>query len=161
MMDGQIHAFFTGQSTHFIEALADRLPLFFCVNRFIGTEDRHIQFALDGVALFGRTDDLRAEIIQFIAVGDKVLNGHFVGFTRQQGREPCIADLQTAHIQLVFQYFRILRVFVTDFRTLETCQRHFADTLFKCVFSTQIGHIIVCPADRGNTQLYFVRIKHY
>ena len=93
-------------------------------------------------------------------MGDEVLNGHLIGLGGEQGGEPGVADLQTAHVQLVLEDGHVLGILVAYLAALEASQSHFAHALLEGVLSAQVGQVVVGPADGGDSKLNLVGIQH-
>ena len=83
---------------------------------------------------------------------DEFINGFFPLAVGEKGAEPGVADLNAADIQHRLENRRVARIFAADFATGKTGQRHFADDLLEGVFAAELRHIIVSPADWGDSQ---------
>lgn len=61
-------------------------------------------------------------------------------------------------VQHVLEDGLVLRVLVAYFAAVETSELHLRDALLEGVLVAEIPHIIIGPADRADTQSYFLRI---
>lgn len=83
---------------------------------------------------------------------DEFINGFFPLAVGEKGAEPGVADLNAADIQHRLENRRVARIFAADFAAGKAGQRHFADDLLEGVFAAELRHIIVSPADWGDSQ---------
>ena len=157
VVHGKVHALGPGVSAHLVKAPRHRLPLLFGVHRLF-VQNGFVQATLNGIALLGSADHLGTQGVQLVAVLLKGGDGLLIRLGSQVRREPSVANLQPANVQIRLEHRRIGRVFVADLRAGETGQRHLADALLKGIFCAQVGHIVIGPADGGNGQFYFFRV---
>ena len=141
-----------------VKTVAEELPLV-VVHDILCFENGLIR-TLNGVALLGDTDYLRAHLFKESDVLYKVGFDLLVGLCEQEGGEPCVAYLHTSEVERFFENGGILGVFVAHFTACEACESHFGNALFEGIFRTEIGHIVICPCNGGDSEFYFVFVEH-
>lgn len=87
---------------------------------------------------------------------NEFINGFFPLAVSKKGAEPGVANLNAADIQHRLENRRIAWIFAADFAAGKTRQRHFADDLLKSILAAQLRHIVVSPANRGDSQFYVI-----
>ena len=90
---------------------------------------------------------------------DEVFFDLFIRLSKQKGAEPRGSNAHAAQIESFFENVGIFGVFSADFAAGEARQRHFADALLKSIFLAEVGHIIVSPSNRRDTQFNFSHLK--
>jgi hypothetical protein len=94
--------------------------------------------------------------MQEIHVVNEFINGLFPLAVSKKGAEPGVANLNAADIQHRLENRRIAWIFAADFAAGKARQRHFADDLLESIFAAQLRHIVVSPANRGDSQFYVI-----
>ena len=152
VMECKSHIHFLSNLTQFAEACGQSLPLI-VVHDIFAFQDG-LGLALDAVALLGSADDAGAYIVQEITLFDKLFLDFLIGLCKQEGGEPLVADDHVTKVKSFLQLIFICRIVAADFASLEACKCHLTDGLLEGVLRAKLRHIIVCPADRSDTQFY-------
>ena len=148
---------YIAQSVH---SLGKLIP-FRVVHHVFCVEYGGIHLSLYAKALLGRAYSFCAHCFQKFTLRDKVLFDFSHRLGEHERRKPLICYLKTSHIESFFEHCGILGILVAYFATLEACKCHFAHALFKGVFTAQIGHIVVGPRYRRDTQFDFVLVHNF
>ena len=151
VMQTDLHPLLRRQAAEGVIAFRHPLPLFVAEARLRIAEDRFIQ-PLYAAALLGAANHFRPHRMKEVHVIDEFINGFFPLAVGEKGAEPGVADLNAANIQHRLENRRIARIFAADFAAGKAGQRHFADDLLEGVFAAELRHIIVSPADWGDSQ---------
>ena len=141
-----------GDLTETVEALGDLVPLFGGELR-LAVEDRNVHHSLDGVALLAQVDVVGAQGVHVVAEGDEVLLDLFQRLGGEVGAEPRGGDADAAQFELVLEDLRVLRVLVADLGAFEAGQSSLAEDLLILGLTTQLGKVVVGPADRGDAHV--------
>ena len=147
-----------GQLAQLVQAGGEAIPLLVGQNALLVVQNRGVQLALDRTGLLGYVDCGSANVGQVIQLLDELSLYLFVRLVNQERGEPLGSDGQVACVQHVLEDSLVLRILVTYFAAVETSELHLRDALLEGVLVAEIPHIIIGPADRADTQSYFLRI---
>ena len=160
VMEAELEATLHGRLAQGVQALAEALPLPIVHDVLVvAGQDGGVHLALDGVALLGHVDAVRAYGGEEIKLPVEVRQILLERLGQQEGREPAAGDPHASEIQLPLQFLGVLGVLVADLAAGEPRQGHLADGLAEGVLRAQLGHVVVAPADGRDAQLHFLRVK--
>ena len=157
MMECKSHIHFLSNLTQFAEAGGQSLPLV-VVHDIFAFQDGLI-LTLDAVALLGSADNASADIVQEITLFDELFLNFLIGLCKQEGGEPLVADDHITKVKSFLQLILVCRIVAADFASLEACKSHLTDGLLEGIFRAKLRHVIVCPADRSDSQFYQIFIQ--
>ena len=147
-----------GQLAQLVQAGGEAIPLLVGQNALLVVENRGVELALDGAGLLRNVDSGSANVGQVLELLDELSLNLFVRLVNQERGEPLGSDGHVANVQHVLEDGLVFRVLVADFAAVETSELHLRDALLEGVLVAEIPHIIIGPADRADTQSYFLRI---
>ena len=161
VVEAQLEAAVRRDLSEHVKTLREALPAGFVHNGLvIAGQNRRIDLTLNRITLFRNVDAVRADGGKEIELPCKVRDIFFKRLCQQKRREPAACDAHAAQIQLPLELLRILRIFVADLAARKARQRHFTDGLPERILRAELRHVVVAPADRGDAQFHFFRIKH-
>ena len=158
MMISHRQADFFRDGSEFVQAFSQKFPLLFRVVRFV-RENSFVELALNAVALLGDVAEFRAHGVEEFAVRDKIFFDLLVRLSEQKRTEPRAGDAHAAKVESLFEDVGVFGIFAADFAAGEARQRHLADALFKSIFLAEVGHVVVSPRNRRDTQFNFSHLK--
>ena len=90
---------------------------------------------------------------------DKIFFDLLIRLSQKKGAEPSTCNRNAAQVESLFENSGIFGIFAADFRTRESRQRHFADALFKSIFLAEVGHVVIRPSNRRDTQFNLSHVE--
>ena len=161
MMEAQLKAALHGDLAQGVQTGAEAVPFLVVHDVLVAAgEDGGVHLALDGIALLADVDAVGTHSGQEVQVGGEVGDLLLHGAGQDEGRIPAAGDTHTAQIQGLLQLGGIAGILVADLAAGKAGQSHLTDDLLEGVFTAQLGHIVVAPADGGDAQRDVFGIKH-